>query len=595
MSLVTKVKCWSLAFCTLSVGVVCASAPCDGGCAGHGTCGASGFCACDSAWAGNDCSFFLGTDSDDAEHMISALESGTCLGGCSEQGRCVGGACVCQEGFFGPRCADAECPNACFGHGSCDRGSCACGAGWMGQQCELQAAGASFVESSEGARLVDDSRQEAFQTAQQAAKAVWEVADRLSAAAASENKRDAKRRIQQAIASARQHAGRMPGHEFAPQAASASDVALLSQNAKATACSFGALTCGGHGTCDSSRGKCVCAPSHMGDFCDTKRCPNNCNGSGSCLFGKCVCAPGKFGTSCEHDRCPQDCSGHGYCFNARCSCTGSYGGDSCLLQVHSDHVIRFKVPKNRPLLKGPPLKTSSLRASAAGGTGMQAVSRFRDVAGKQQGCPNSCSSRGQCIKGKCLCFAGFLGSDCSATGARVLAKADSEKATATSLLSKKASGYSAPTLAKSHVRSTPSDAATALDGPMTASWLGRASWIRPASVEPAIIKTEATKALSHDAIAPFDATHTAEQPRSLNKASILTLLSIGSSSRSQQTSGKTGAGWKERALDEGRKPQASLPKNLATLLVTESGVDDMQQETATQSDNLDIDSLLTNI
>merc|ERR1719287_353191 len=104
----------------------------------------------------------------------------------------------------------------------------------MGQQCELKAAsGASLVEASGGATLLEDSGREAFQTAQRAAKSVWEVADQLYAAVESENLRDAKRRIQRAIASARQNADKLPGHEFARKHSTASDVVFLARGIEA--------------------------------------------------------------------------------------------------------------------------------------------------------------------------------------------------------------------------------------------------------------------------------------------------------------------------------------------------------------------------
>merc|ERR1719506_2306197 len=185
------------------------------------------------------------------------------------------------------------------------------------------------------------------------------------------------------------------------------------------------LGCGSHGTCNSESGQCECEKSYTGAQCDTKRCADNCNGVGTCFTGSCVCGRHHFGTSCQHKRCPEDCSGHGYCFNARCLCTGTYGGENCLLQVHSDNVVRFNLTKQRPLLSGPPLKVSSLRASAVSSeTGgdlstLQTVSRFdaKLDAEQEQQCPKSCSNRGHCIKGNCLCYAGFQGSDCSVVGA----------------------------------------------------------------------------------------------------------------------------------------------------------------------------------
>lgn len=299
----------------------------------------------------------------------------------------------------------------------------------------------------------------------------------------------------------------------------------------------------------------------------------------------CSCDPGWSGPDCGVQLlCPdQSCSGHGVCSSGKCTCGAGYSGHSC-------HIALISCEQRCGLHGSCSANSDSGCACHDGWTGIRCeIKRLQ--------CESNCSGHGTCMGGFCSCHAPYEGLSCQHPS--VLAKAASKKATATSLLSKKSSGDLASALGKSNVtqsvRSTPSDAAAALDGPMTASWLGRASWIRPASVEPANIKTEATKALSHDAIAPIDSTDALERSRSASKASILTLLSIGSSSRAQQTSVGTIAGWKERVLDEGRSPQARLPNKLATLLITESEVDDKQQETAAQSDNLDIETLLTNI
>merc|ERR1719310_2518266 len=62
--------------------------------------------------------------------------------------------------------------------------------------------------------------------------------------------------------------------------------------------------------------------------------------------------------------CPQNCNGRGNCQpNGICHCQTGYSGDSC-----------------------------------------------------QSFCPNECAHNGDCIEGACLCFAGFLGVDCSITG-----------------------------------------------------------------------------------------------------------------------------------------------------------------------------------
>jgi len=403
MTLVVELNSWKAAvFCALFVADAHSelSTVCDSGCSGHGTCGGGSSCMCDSPWAGHDCSFFLNAAYRDASLVETEASQSTCLGGCSERGRCIGGTCLCQRGYFGPACADAQCPNNCFSHGACSQGTCLCDSNWVGRQCEMKA-------PMRDTRFLQDSGSLAFHKAQRAAANVWEVADKLYAAAARENQRDAKRRIQRAIAAARENWKKIPGHKFAVQRVATSSVAFLSDLATTRTCKMG---CSGHGACNA--GKCLCDKSHTGAICDVQRCPDDCMGKGICLSGKCVCGPGHFGANCDHARCPDDCSGHGYCFNSRCHCTGSFGGANCLLQLHSPNVVRFHLTKKRPFLKGPPApEVSSLRAPASM---VQTVSRARDAEAQ---CPRSCSSRGSCIKGKCLCNGGFQGSDCSIAGA----------------------------------------------------------------------------------------------------------------------------------------------------------------------------------
>jgi len=250
----------------------------------------------------------------------------------------------------------------------------------------------------------------AFQKAQNAATAVWDVADQLYAAASRENERDANRRMERAIGGARQKWAKLPGHEFAPKLTLGSEAALLSEKARLKSSS---ATCSGNGEWNAATRQCACSGSWVGALCDVQRCPGDCTGRGMCLSGKCICNPQHFGDSCQHARCPEDCSGHGYCFSGKCQCSGNFGGDNCLLQVHSANVVRFKLARKTPLTKGPPVELSSLRATAATSKSQNSLISWQT----QQQCPGDCSQQGACIKGKCLCHLGYQGGDCSIVGA----------------------------------------------------------------------------------------------------------------------------------------------------------------------------------
>ena len=63
---------------------------------------------------------------------------------CAGHGACFEGQCDCEDGWFGPKCAQphvaGECPNKCSGRGVCGvegkmAGKCLCQSGWRGLDC----------------------------------------------------------------------------------------------------------------------------------------------------------------------------------------------------------------------------------------------------------------------------------------------------------------------------------------------------------------------------------------------------------------------------------------------------------------------------
>eukprot|EP00747_Dinoflagellata_sp_TGD_P197287 gnl/TRDRNA2_/TRDRNA2_68486_c0_seq1.p1 gnl/TRDRNA2_/TRDRNA2_68486_c0~~gnl/TRDRNA2_/TRDRNA2_68486_c0_seq1.p1 ORF type:complete len:986 (+),score=160.39 gnl/TRDRNA2_/TRDRNA2_68486_c0_seq1:101-3058(+) len=412
-----------------------------------------------------------------------SLMSAACLGGsgpacgdtarscagCGENGSCVGGNCLCKAGFFGPSCNDRLCANDCWGHGTCSSGACLCHQGWAGVQCQLAESGAAALVPSRtflAARPKTSGQNEVglmqqsssmkrtaeglFDVAKFAAQVAGEAAKKLGDAAKSQSKRDAAERMHRALERARENAGILPGHQFASGRLSSvheetkrlslldvgsstttppAEIAVSSQDlAVSVACG---TNCTGHGTCDVAAMKCNCDSGWMGAHCDTKPCKDDCSGSGMCVSGRCLCDSLYFGDSCQNKRCPSDCSGNGYCFSGRCQCTGDFGGEDCSQLSHNKGMVKIKLPKRHPMLKGRATqKVSSLRTADAGGCdggcgGHGECDTYRRTCTCSDGfsgpncqefCPNACSHQGDCVKGFCLCLAGFHGDDCSQQG-----------------------------------------------------------------------------------------------------------------------------------------------------------------------------------
>jgi len=118
-------------------------------------------------------------------------------------------------------------------------------------------------------------------------------------------------------------------------------------------------------------------------------CPNQCNGHaplynqrGVCHLGVCLCHPGYSGPSCEYEiKCPKMCSGNGMCAYGKCFCLPGYTGDACDSPL--DLRLRQEIYE-------------------------------KDLAATASSTPcGGCSTHGICFSGKCVCEAGYSGTDCS--------------------------------------------------------------------------------------------------------------------------------------------------------------------------------------
>ena len=85
-------------------------------CGGHGVCDVvRGACHCEEGWAGPDCA-------------QCACSNRPCRNG----GKCIDERCYCPAGFSGEDCSLELCVNGCSGNGACRLGRCVCHSGWGG-------------------------------------------------------------------------------------------------------------------------------------------------------------------------------------------------------------------------------------------------------------------------------------------------------------------------------------------------------------------------------------------------------------------------------------------------------------------------------
>ncbi|KFP51908.1 Tenascin-R, partial [Cathartes aura] len=97
----------------------CSEPDCPRNCFNQGLC-VQGKCICNEGFTGEDCG--------------QATEP-LCPNNCHNRGRCVDNECVCDEGYTGEDCSELICPNDCFDRGRCVNGTCFCEEGFTGEDC----------------------------------------------------------------------------------------------------------------------------------------------------------------------------------------------------------------------------------------------------------------------------------------------------------------------------------------------------------------------------------------------------------------------------------------------------------------------------
>ncbi|XP_054467045.1 tenascin [Anoplopoma fimbria] len=291
-------------------------------------------CVCEPGWKGPNCT--------DAE----------CPNDCQDQGRCVDGKCECFEGFGGDDCGIELCLLDCGDYGHCVEGSCLCEEGFIGQDC----AQTNCLNNCLGrGRCVDDEC---------VCDEPWTGFD-CSELICPNDCYDRGRCTN--------------GTCYCDEGFTGEDC--------------GELTCPGNcnnrGMCVN--GQCVCQMGYSGDDCSKLTCPKNCNERGHCFNGKCICDPGFEGVDCSILSCPDNCSDKGQCIDGECVCDLGYQGEDC---------GELSCPNN-----------CQDRGRCVNGQCMC----NKGFAGEDcsiKTCPKACMGRGECVDGKCVCFVGFTGKDC---------------------------------------------------------------------------------------------------------------------------------------------------------------------------------------
>nr|DBA20499.1 TPA: hypothetical protein GDO54_017272 [Pyxicephalus adspersus] len=150
-----------------------------------------------------------------------------------------------------------------------------------------------------------------------------------------------------------------------------------------------ANNCHNHGQCQD--GVCICDPGFADEDCSSRVCPRNCLNRGRCENGLCICYPGYAGVDCGSASCPNNCNERGDCEDGVCVCDTGFTGPDC-----GSRSCLHDCNDNGKCIDGVCICNPGYSGEDCG----------------YQGCPEDCNEQGQCISGTCVCDAGFVGPDC---------------------------------------------------------------------------------------------------------------------------------------------------------------------------------------
>ncbi|XP_063000831.1 tenascin isoform X2 [Elgaria multicarinata webbii] len=354
-------------------------------------------CICEAGWKGPNCS--------EAE----------CPWNCNGRGRCVHGKCVCHEGYTGDDCGQLTCPGDCNDQGKCVDGRCVCFDGYAGEDCSLEVC---LVPCSQHGKCVNG---------QCVCKDGFGGAD-CSQPLCLNNCNSRGRCVEEECVCDEGYTGEDCSELICPndcydRGRCVNGTCYCESGFTGEDC--GDVACPSHchnnGLCVN--GVCVCYEGFTGDDCGDRRCPNDCHNQGLCVDGQCVCDERFMGDDCRELRCPSDCNNRGRCTNGQCECDEGYMGVDCGdLKCPNDCHNRGRCVNGQCVcdegfvgedcgeLRCP--NDCHNRGRCVDG---QCVcdEAFSGVDCGELRCPNDCNGHGRCVDGQCVCDEGYMGEDCT--------------------------------------------------------------------------------------------------------------------------------------------------------------------------------------